>query len=73
MFNCLTHNFLACTYESSESIWVIPNFERSIHKRNKDGTARKTFWNRAGVETVYWKPADIDPGLLIVVRIENVF
>ena len=28
-------------------------------------TARKASWNPTGVDPIHWKPADIDPGLLI--------
>ena len=34
-------------------------------------SARKTSWNPAGVESVYWKPTDISPGSLEWVKIRK--
>ena len=35
--------------------------------------ARKPSWKPAGIEPIHWKPVDMNPGSLMMVRIQNTF
>jgi len=59
-----------CNVNHLYGIWLIHTWRDSFICDTTHHPARKASWNPAGIETVHWKPADINPGSLKWVKIK---